>query len=116
MQNSKQFDDAEGVFKQHGRRRTRKSDWRKHWIVLTAGATLEARAIKQTMRSPKLLAHAMPRVIPKNMQPPRPAESECGLRQRSTKTPINRPKKRTAKPHMGWDGLNHNGIVPVREF
>lgn len=27
-------------------RRTRKSDWRKHWFVLTQGATLEARAIR----------------------------------------------------------------------
>jgi hypothetical protein len=108
--------EGEAVPKRKGRR-MRKREWRKKWLVLSQGATLEARAIEQTMRGPKLLAHAMPRVIPKNMQPPRSAESECGLKwQRSTQTPVNRPKKRNAKTHMGWDGLNHNGIVPVREF
>lgn len=53
MQSPKQFDDAIGVFKRYGRRRTRKSHWRKRWITLTNGARLEARAIKQTMRAPK---------------------------------------------------------------
>lgn len=46
------------------RRRSRKSDWRREWIKLTNGTTLENRAIKQTMRGPKLLSSSMPRVIP----------------------------------------------------
>jgi hypothetical protein len=78
MQSPEQFDDAVGVFKRYGRRRTRKSYWRKLWIALTDGATLEARAIKQTMRCPKLLSASMPRVILKEefLQRPRSPESE----------------------------------------
>ena len=53
MQNSKQFDEAEGVFKRHGRRRTRKSHWRQRWITLSKGARLDRRAILQTMRGPE---------------------------------------------------------------
>jgi hypothetical protein len=45
-------------------RRMRKREWREKWFAMTEGATLEARAIKQTMRGPKLLANAMPRVMP----------------------------------------------------
>jgi len=82
MQNSKQFDDAEGVFKRYGRRRTRKSHWRQRWITLTNGTRLDSRTILQTMRGPKLLSAAMPRVILKEeyLQRPRSPESEFGLR------------------------------------
>lgn len=130
------------------RRRTRKSHWHKKWLVMTNGATLESRTIRQLMGGPKLVSNAMPRVIPKNLQRPRPAESEFGLKfVAPAKTPVNRraeqrrtqdwdcncagpclwerrvlarrgsqPKKRKVRASVGWDGLNHNGIVPVREF
>lgn len=79
------------------------------------------------------------------LQRPRSAESEFGLKWRGPKKHVNRrvkqrrkqdwgppitirerrvlnrrsrsqPKKRKASPLVGWDGLNHNGIVVVREF
>jgi hypothetical protein len=62
------------------RRRTRKRDWRAKWIKLTNSLSLDA--IKQTMRCPKLLSAAKPRVILKEkyLQKPRSPESEFGLR------------------------------------
>lgn len=66
----------------------RRRTTRKHWIVLTEGQKIEARAIKQTMRGPKLLSNAMPRVILKEdyLQRPRSAESEIDLKFVSSRT------------------------------
>ncbi len=78
--------DAEGVFDQQIKplrpRKRRTQRWRRWWIALTKGDTLDTRAIKQTMRCPKLLAASMPRVILQEefLQRPRSAESEFGLR------------------------------------
>lgn len=78
MKNSKQFDVAEGVFKRYGLRRTRKSDWRKKWLVMADGATQE---FKQLTRGLKMRTQSyVPRVFVKNPQRPRSAESEFGLK------------------------------------
>jgi hypothetical protein len=79
MQFLQTITDGEAVSKP---RRRRKSYWRKRWITLTKGTTLDNRAIKQTMRCPKLLSGSMPRVILKEdyLQRPRSAESDFGLR------------------------------------
>ena len=80
--------DAEGVFDQQIKplrpRKRRTQRWRRWWIALTKGDTLDTRAIKQTMRCPKLLAASMPRVILQEefLQRPRSAESEFGLKSR----------------------------------
>jgi hypothetical protein len=46
------------------KRRMRRREWRKKWLVMSEGTRQEARAIKQLMRGPNLLKSAMPRVIP----------------------------------------------------
>jgi hypothetical protein len=63
-------------------RRTRKRHWRNKWIALTKGTSLDSKAILHTMRGPKLLSAAMPRVILKeeHLRQPRSAESEFGLK------------------------------------
>lgn len=61
MRNLQTNCDAEGVSK---RKRTRKRHWREYWFTLTKGAKIDARAIRQLMRGPKLLTNAMPRVMP----------------------------------------------------
>jgi hypothetical protein len=63
-------------------RRRRKSYWRQRWIALSNGATLDSKTIKSTMRGPKLLSTAMPRVILKEeyLQRPRSADSDFGMR------------------------------------
>lgn len=82
MQTQFEFD-AEGVFDQPIRpvRIRKRKQRRKKWISMTEGSTLERRAIRQTMRCPKLLSGAMPRVILKEkyLQRPRSPESEFGL-------------------------------------
>jgi hypothetical protein len=70
---------GEALPKRKGRR-MRKHEWREKWIVMTEGATLTDRTIKQLMRGPKLLSNAMPRVMSKNPKPPRSADSEFGLK------------------------------------
>jgi hypothetical protein len=70
--------DGEAVPK---RSRTRKRHWREKWLVMSEGSTIEARGIKQLTRGLKLrTASYVPRVIPKNLQRPRSAESEFGLK------------------------------------
>ena len=128
MKNSKQIDVAEGVFKQHGRKRTRKSDWRAYWIVLTHGATLDARpiltekhllstqAIFEARRTLKLRTTCfIPRECVKNPQRPRSAESEFGLKwqgpekNRKSSARYGKPKPSSPEPSA------HKGIVAVKD-
>jgi hypothetical protein len=64
------------------RRRTRKSHWRRLWITMTNGATLDRRAIG--LRRPKLIATTAyspaGKLANKFTQRPRSAESEFGLK------------------------------------
>lgn len=63
--------DAEGVFDQpikplRLRKRTHQRVSKELFIPMTEGSTIESRAIRQTMRAPKLLKSTMPRVMPKS--------------------------------------------------
>ena len=77
--------DAEGVFDQAVKplrpKRTRKSHWRRWWIALTNGNTLDSRSIG--LRRAKLISTAYKpagKLADEFLQRPRSPESEFGLR------------------------------------
>jgi hypothetical protein len=62
---------------------------------MVEGVKREERAIRQTMRGPKLLSSSQPRVIPK--QPARPPSSEFGLRWESP------TERKELADFVGWN-------------